>query len=192
MAQHLYRIKKSASDLTEEDKKTKKKQLTEGLPFELSWYPPEWLVWFCYGPPSCNGASEFAGLQMDHLHQVTSITRGMTHEEEVQEMGKMDKRVRKIAKRKASDADDVNDDMLSVSQARTITFVREEKRRTLTRSEKLDNFIRAKNAQLQLLLSLGGEGNRDLQVTNIRNELFELLQQMYDACVADLNDDDEE
>jgi hypothetical protein len=54
-----------------------RKQQSKGIPwknqkiirlsFKTGWYPPEWLVWYCYGPPVALNAHQFGTRQMDHL-----------------------------------------------------------------------------------------------------------------------------
>jgi len=158
------------------------------LSFKTGWYPPEWLVWYCYGPPVALNAHQFGTRQMDHLVQVTATPRGLSHEEELVVIGKADKIVRRTSgarlatlKRKATD--EVTSDSESAKQEpteRVVRIVRENAQATLKKSDHLDQAIQAKSAQIKLLVEMCMDESK---INEAREELFKLLQTKYEISL---------
>lgn len=41
------------------DRKKAEYENKDEYKFKIGWYPPEWLVWYCYGPPVALNAHQF-------------------------------------------------------------------------------------------------------------------------------------
>ena len=141
--------------------------------FKLNWYPPQWLVWYCYGPPAALNAPEFGRRQMDHLVQVMSVPQGLTLEEEVLELGKLNKYPRKAAqsKKNKNKGDENSDD--ENRGVRIIKHIREDVRPLLTKADHLETAIQGKHVQMQLAMTMGMP---EEEVNSIRREYFQMLQ----------------
>ena len=121
---------------------------------------------------------------MAHLTQITSAPR-MSMEEEVRELGKMDKIIRHKGKSKKANLSS-DDEEQTPKHAKVITFRREpEAPMQLSKYEQLDNAIKAKNGQLILLESMRGDNNDRLEL--IREEIFDLLQRKYEMSLKEYN-----
>ena len=170
------------------DRKKAEYENKDEYKFKIGWYPPEWLVWYCYGPPVALNAHQFGTRQMDHLVQVSATPRGLSHEEELVAIGKADKIVRRTSgarlatlKRKATD--EVTSDNESAKQEpaeRVVRIVRENAQATLKKSDHLDQAIQAKSAQIKLLVEMGMDA---LKINEAREELLKLLQTKYEISL---------
>ena len=154
--------------------------------FKLSWYPPQWLVWYCYGPPAGLDTPELGKRQMDHLIQVTSVPQGLTLEQEVSEIGKLGKQARRASQAKTNkNKEEVGEE--SEGSVRVIKHIREDVRPVLTKADYLERAIEGKHMQMQLAMSMGFTEER---VNVIRMEYFALVQRKIDMAMNDFENTD--
>jgi hypothetical protein len=106
---------RKSNAVTDSEKKEKQNEFELGLPFQLDWYPPQWLVWFAYGPPNCNSRPEFRSLIMAHLTKTKSQPRQSDAEEILRQLGAASKVVRHTHKNKSANVND--QEQLSINTA---------------------------------------------------------------------------
>ena len=181
--QHLRRQKEKNLVPTESEKTSAKLAITEKYMFRIGWYPPCWLLWFCYGPPAGLGEPSLDKMQMEHLIQVTAAPTPLTLEEEIVQLGAQSKILRTINKDKGKETTMNGDDTNATNK--TVTIVREERTTAPSKDELLNRAIYGKNVQLSLLQA---NGAKEDEIRAIREELFELLQKKVDLAMQAFND----
>jgi len=124
----LSRHKNKGTVLTELQKQEAKNTITQKYKFQLGWFPPQWLVWFCYGPPLALGEAPFSKRQMEHLVQVQAAPLPQNFELDIMTLGRNSKNVRRSDESRVSDKDgEVEQDNTMTNK--TVTIVREEKKK---------------------------------------------------------------
>ncbi len=63
-------------------------------PFSNSWYPHQWLTWYCYGPLACNSNPVFSKVSMLHSNKVKAKSR-LESEQLVSTIGAQSKTIRR-------------------------------------------------------------------------------------------------
>jgi hypothetical protein len=138
-----------AEKYTEQQKVEDIERRMQKKPFTNKWYPPQWLTWYCYGPPACNMNPAFATVSMGHLTKIKSKTR-LDNAEMVTLLGTQSKAVRRSnVSRGANAIVDEGIENLStstVSRVHQVNFQRQE--------PAIDRAIEAAHASIALMESM--------------------------------------
>ena len=176
-----YRKTNNQANPTKAERDAQITRLNEEYKFDPHWFPPEWLVWFCYGPPAANGRPQFEKKQMLHLVQVRAAPRPINQNEILQEIGKSRKRVRRSAPEVAGSDDDADDDVVEVGSTVSKNTMRdlvitkkvEHVHAQPSKNELLSRAIQAKSCIIQALQSRGRQDDIE-RIILLQDELLEL------------------
>ena len=165
------------------DEQRRKIMLT--MPFQINWFPSFWLVWYCYGPPACNGKQEFQRTEMKHLAKVKAAPRAVSQEELIVQLGNASKYVRRtMANKKQKLLEDDGDLETLTTSASTVRqstvlhkvdFVRSDAAVAMTAQDHLDRAIKASAEAIALVQKMKDQGIAGLE-DDFENSQLELLR----------------
>ena len=176
---------KSITDKWNERQKTEdiEKRMSKKR-FTNSWYPPQWLSWYCYGPPTCNSNPVFAKTEMLHLNKVKAKSR-LEKEELVTALGAQSKAVRRSHIGRGANnvlnnevGDESNEPAASTTKLHQVNFSRNE--------PAIDRAIEACQASIVLMESMQGpDGLFTEQIRKKRIDLLRYLNQKETAAITE-------
>lgn len=140
-----------ANAVTDLEKKEKQNEFELGLPFQLDWYPPQWLVWFAYGPPNCNSRPEFRTLIMAHLTKTKSQPRQSDAEEILRQLGAASKVVRHTHKSKSSNVNDQDQLTINTVEPTVHNINLIQKNHSVSANDHIDRAIKGMENTIYLL-----------------------------------------
>ena len=123
-------------------------------PFSNSWYPPQWITWYCYGPPACNANPIFSKVSMLHLNKVKAKSR-LESEQLIATIGAQSKAIRRSHVSRGANnimdaaSENVNAVVSNPIKTHQVNFQRNE--------QPIDRAIEACHASIMLMESMSTE-----------------------------------